>query len=81
MDTTIRNIDEAAYQRLRVWAAHHDLGMGEALSRLVLDHAHLPPARRRKGVSFWDIKPTDWGPGTEHTSEEVDRIVYDEAQE
>jgi hypothetical protein len=80
VDTTIRNIDEDAYQRLRTWAAHHGLGIGEALSRLVLEHAHLPTQRRRK-VSIWSLKPWDWGPGTEHTSEEIDKIVYGEMQE
>ena len=75
MDTTIRNIDEEAYRRLRTWAAHEGIGIGEALSRLVFRHVHPTPARKRR-VSFWDLKPTGWGPGTERTSEEVDDIVY-----
>ncbi len=80
MDTTIRNIDDEAYQRLRTWAAHHGLGMGEALSRLALQHAHLPHNPKRK-VSIWELKPTSWGPGSEHTSQEIDEIVYDESQQ
>jgi hypothetical protein len=75
MDTTIRNIDEEAYRRLRTWAAHEGISIGEALSQLVLRHVELPTRARRK-VSFWDLKPWDWGPGTERTSEEVDEIVY-----
>lgn len=80
MDTTIRNIDEEAYRRLRTYAAHEGKSIGEALSELVLRHVELPQRRRPK-VSFWDLRPTGWGPGTEHTSEEVDKIVYGEAQE
>lgn len=75
MDTTIRNIDEEAYRRLRTWAAHEGVSIGEALSQLVFQHVELPTKKRRK-VSFWDYKPTGWGPGTERTSEEVDEIVY-----
>lgn len=75
MDTTIRNIDDEAYRRLRTWAAHEGVSIGEALSRLVLEHVSLPERRRPK-VSIWDLKPTGWGPGTERTSEEVDEIVY-----
>ena len=25
---------------------------------------------------FSSLKPTDWGKGTEHTSEEIDKILY-----
>lgn len=80
MDTTIRNIAEDAYQLLRTWAAHRGIGIGEALSQIILDHVQIPSIRQRR-VSFWDVKPWDWGPGNERVSEEVDQIVYDEAQE
>lgn len=79
MDVTIRNIDEEAYQRLQNWAALQGIGIGEALSRLVFEHAHLPGEGRRKS-SIWSLKPWDWGPGTERTSEEIDKIVYDDLQ-
>lgn len=75
MDTTIRNIDPQAYRRLRTWAAHHGIGIGEALSKLVLEHAHVP--REKRKVSIWDLKPWDWGPGNERVSEQVDEIAYD----
>lgn len=74
VDTTIRNIDPEAYRRLRVWAAHHGLGIGEALSKLVNEHAHIPTPRRK--VSIWDVKPWNWGPGNESASEQVDEIAY-----
>ncbi len=77
---TIRNIDEHAYQRLLTWSAHQNLGIGEALSRLVLEHAQLLQDPKRKS-SIWSLEPWDWGPGTEDTSEGIDRIVYGEMQE
>lgn len=80
VDLTIRNIDEEAYQRLRTWAAHQGLEIGEALSRLVLQHAHLPQNQKSK-VSMWKLKPTSWGPGSERTSQQIDEIVYDESQQ
>lgn len=79
MDTTIRNIDEDAYRRLRLYATHYGLSVGEAFNRIMHDHVVLPNPERRK-VSFWDLKPWDWGPGAENASERVDEIVYDEAQ-
>lgn len=75
MDTTIRNLDAAAYRQLKARAALLGKTVGEMVNeaiRLYLaTHARLP-----KQASLRDLSPESFGEGTERLSEEVDSIVY-----
>lgn len=73
VDATIRNLDEKAYRRLKARAALEGKSVGEAMSEAICTYLALP---RRKKRSLRDIRPEDFGPGTEHLSEEVDEILY-----
>ena len=75
MDTTIRNIDEGAYRALKAWAAHHDMSIGEALSEMIRAHVSRPDPWRKSGTLL-DLPQLDFGKGSEHTSDEIDAIVY-----
>ena len=75
MDTTVRNLDEDAFRRLKARAASEGKTIGEALNDAMRAYTmgQLPFERRR---SILDSKGADFGKGTEHLSEEVDAIVY-----
>lgn len=32
--------------------------------------------KKKAGKSLLDLKPSDWGEGTENTSEEIDSVLY-----
>lgn len=36
-----------------------------------------PDLTRKPKLSILELKPISWGEGTEKTSEEIDKIVYD----
>ena len=75
MDTTIRNLDEDAYRRLKARAAADGKSLGEALNEAMRAYtAGQPPFEKKR--SLLDIKPVDFGKGTEHLSDEIDAIVY-----
>ena len=74
MDTTIRNLDETAYRRLKARAALGGKTMGEVVNEAI--HAYLAqPEPRPRGSSLLDL-PQEEYPGEERLSEEVDAIVY-----
>ena len=75
VDTTIRNLDEAAYRALKARAALTGKTMGEAVSeaiRLYLARPHAPS----RGGGLLDLTPEPYPEGSERLSEEVDAIVY-----
>lgn len=73
VDATIRNLDGQAFRRLKAKAALEGKSVGEAISEAI--RLYLATHRRKKR-SLLDIKPEDFGPGTERLSEEIDDILY-----
>lgn len=75
MDTTIRNLDEDAFRRLKARAAAEGKTIGEAVSEAMAAYGSWPWAGPKTG-SLADLKPRNFGKGTEHLSLEIDAIVY-----
>ena len=75
MNTTIRNLDERAFRTLKARAALEGMTIGDAVSEAIRTWVANRDAAKRTG-SLRDLEPRSWGPGTEHSSEEIDRIVY-----
>lgn len=75
MDTTIRNLDEAAYRALKARAALAGRTVGDVLNEAI--RAWLArPGPGAKSASLFDLVPEDYGEGTEALSEQIDDIVY-----
>jgi hypothetical protein len=75
MNTTIRGLDPQAYKELKARAALEDRPIGDLVNDAIRGYL-LRPAPMEKTGSLRDIKPWDFGPGTEHLSEEIDHILY-----
>ena len=75
MDTTIRNLSEGAYRRLKARAALEGRPIGVVLSDLV-DAASGTGSSWPKRGSAHDIKPEPFGKKNRRLSEEIDAIVY-----
>ncbi len=76
MNITIRGLQESIFRRFKAKAVEEDMRLGDALSQAM--EAWLIKKRRRhmsKG-KLSNIKITNWGKGTENSSQEVDTIVY-----
>jgi plasmid stability protein len=75
VDTTIRNLDETAYRRLKARAALGGKTMGEVVNEAI--HAYLAqPEVGPKRLSLLDLPQEDYAEGAERLSEQVDAIVY-----
>ena len=75
MDTTIRNLDEVTYRQLKARAALEGKTLGEAVNDALRTYLAHPQDPHRTG-SVFDLPHADFGPGTEHLSEQIDEIVY-----
>lgn len=75
MDTTIRNLDDDAYRKLKARAAREGRTMGQMVNEAI--RAYLArPESTEEGGSLLDITPEAWPTGNERVSEEIDGIVY-----
>ena len=75
MDTTIRNLDETAYRRLKARAALDGKTMGDVVNEAI--HAYLAqPDPGPKRSSLLDLPQEAYPEGAERLSEQVDAIVY-----
>jgi plasmid stability protein len=75
MDTTIRNLDESAYRRLKARAALTGRNIGELLNDAIRAYLARPASRPKHG-SLRDLTPELYPKGNEQLSERVDAIVY-----
>jgi plasmid stability protein len=75
MDTTVRNVDEAAYRELKARAALTGKTIGEALSEAIRAYLARPDLTAKRG-SLRDITPEKYPRGNERLSEKIDSIAY-----
>ncbi|NOZ58517.1 MAG: hypothetical protein GXO66_02920 [Euryarchaeota archaeon] len=75
MIKTFRGIDEEVFRKFKAEAVRQGVSLGRALTgamKLWLDKQKKPGKRG----SLLQLKPVDWGKGTERASVEVDEILY-----
>lgn len=75
MDTTIRNLDERIYRKLKARAALLGQTVGEAVNEALRSYLARPDTMPKTG-SVRDLIPEAFAAGTEHLSADIDRIVY-----
>jgi len=74
MDTTIRNLDERVYRRLRARALAAGITVGEALNQAMVAYLGRPEPGR--SASLLDVLPEPYPAGDERLSEEIDKYTY-----
>ena len=75
MDTTIRNLDEKAYKRLKAKAAVEGITVGVAVSQAIESWLEEDKTKKRR-VSLMDMKPESFGKKNARLSDEIDEILY-----
>lgn len=75
MDTTIRNLDDRVYRKLKARAAMAGITIGEAVNDAIRAYLARPEAIAKTGT-LRDLEPEAFPPGNEDLSTEIDRIVY-----
>lgn len=75
MDTTIRNLDEAAYRALKARAALSGKTIGETVNEAIRVYLATVDPFQRTG-SLREIQPQKYPEGNERLSQEVDAVAY-----
>jgi len=73
VQVTIRDVDPDVFREFKADAVKKRMKLGTAIS-LAMEKFRVE--MKDKKLKFTDWKPTNWGKGTEHISEEVDKILY-----
>jgi plasmid stability protein len=77
MDTTIRNLDEEAYRKLKARAALSGMTLGQTVNEAIRAYLATPGVHLQTG-SLRDLRPEPYPPGNERLSEQVDALLYGE---
>ncbi len=74
MQLSVKNVDENIFKSFKAKAVKEKIKLGKALNLAMQEF--IAKRKVRPKLNFLDLKPTDWGPGTERLSEQIDEILY-----
>ena len=76
----VRDVDEDTFRKFKAMSIEARTKLGIvltlAMKKLLDERKKQQKNRKNSAKCLLDIKPFDWGPGTEKTSEEIDEILY-----
>ncbi len=78
MNITIRGVDEKVFRKFKAEAVKDGARLGSALTRAMRFWLSKKGKEKRPEKSLLELKPIDWGKGTERSSVEIDEILYGE---
>jgi hypothetical protein len=73
MQLSVRDVNEKVFRTFKAHAVRQGVNVGKALT---LAMEHWVEEEKGSTKSFLDLKPVHWGKGTEHSSEEIDKVLY-----
>lgn len=73
----IRNVDEETFRKFRSLAIERKMNIGEALNLAMKKMIANKNKEEKKETGIINIKPMDFGKGTENSSGEIDKILYE----
>ncbi len=74
MQVTIKNVKEEVFREFKAESVRERLKIGDSLTLAM--KLWLERSKKKPGISILNLKPKDWGRGTERLSENIDRAVY-----
>ena len=76
MNITIRGVDEKIFMEFKAEMVRKEMNLENALTNAMRTWLEKERRERKGNKHFLDLKPFDWGEGTERSSVEVDEILY-----
>lgn len=75
-NVTFRDVDEEALRELKTEAAREKKKLGQAVTEAIEYWVHHRRIHKKKNGKFTDLKPVNFGLGSEHSSTDIDKVVY-----
>jgi len=76
MNLTIRSLNDSVFKKFKAKAVEEGMKLGEALTQAM--ELWIKQRNVKRSANLLDIKPFNWGEGTEKTSIEIDQILHGE---
>ncbi len=76
MNITIRDVDDIVFRNFKAEAVRDNTTLGNAVTMAMKLWLEQYKEDRRKKRNLMELRPFDWGKGTESSSLEVDEILY-----
>lgn len=74
MQITIKNVQEHVFREFKAESVREGLKVGDSLTLAM--RLWLEKSKKKPKLSLLDLKPRDWGKGTERLSEDIGMAVY-----
>lgn len=76
MNITIRDVDEKVFRKFKAEAVREGARLGNALTNAMKFWLDKRGEEKHPKKSLLELKPVDWGAGTEKSSVEIDDTIY-----
>lgn len=73
MQLSVRNVNKEIFKEFKTQAIREGLAIGKAVNIALETWTEKEKGRKK---SFEELKPVDWGKGTEKSSKEIDKALY-----
>ncbi|MBI2583150.1 MAG: hypothetical protein HYW25_00650 [Candidatus Aenigmarchaeota archaeon] len=73
MQLSVRNVAKKTFKEFKARTVEEGVPVGTALTLAMEEWLERRNTKRKK---YLELKPWDWGTGTERTSKDIDKIVY-----
>ncbi|MEX2017553.1 MAG: hypothetical protein WD876_03710 [Candidatus Pacearchaeota archaeon] len=74
IQVSIRDVDKEIFNEFKVLTIKKRMKIGQALTMAMMEFLNEELEIPKK--SLMDMKTSNWGKGTEKTSEEIDKMLY-----
>ena len=74
MQLSVKEVDEKVFREFKAEAVREGFNVGKALTLAMMLWIHRTGKKPR--MNILNLKPKDWGKGTERLSEEADEALY-----
>lgn len=76
MQLSVKNVDERIFKEFKAEAVKEGIIVGKFLN-IAMHSLVKEKKKERRPKSLLEFKPKNWGKGTERTSEEIDKVLYE----
>jgi len=73
---SFRDVDAGAFREFKAAVASQGMTMGIAVSEALRLFAKQFKEKKGNKMSLLDLKPVDYGPGSENMSQRIDEVLY-----